>query len=301
MAQQKFDVKYFLAGVAGGSVSSCVLHPLDLIKIRLSVSDGSSARPKYNNILHLTKSVLKQRGIRGMYSGVTPSVVGAGLSWGFYFFFYYNIKSYLTGHDKEKQLSTFDSLACGCLSGSMTLVMTNPIWIAKTRMCLMYETSSTVQYRGILHTISQLIKENGVRGLYKGMVPGLLGTSHGAIQFLVYERLKHWNRKRKNMKPDDKIGTFDVLSMSATSKLIAASSTYPYQVVRSRLQDQHRSYNGVFDVIKSTWKNESWRGFYKGLGPSLMRVIPACCITFYTYETTLYYLTAYNKQQAMNR
>ena len=33
---QKFDIKYFVAGVAGGSVSSFVLHPLDLIKIRLS-------------------------------------------------------------------------------------------------------------------------------------------------------------------------------------------------------------------------------------------------------------------------
>lgn len=291
MAQQ-FDVKYFLAGVAGGSLSSCVLHPLDLIKIRLSVSDGKSSRPKYRNIFHLTSSVIKQRGIKGMYSGVTPSVVGASLSWGFYFFFYYNIKAYLTGNNKEKQLSTFDSLACGCLSGSMTLVLTNPIWIAKTRMCLMYETS-TVQYRGVLHTLSHLIKENGIRGLYKGMVPGLMGTSHGAIQFLVYERLKHWNRKRKNMQPSDKIGTFDVLAMSAGSKLVAASSTYPYQVVRSRLQDQHRSYTGVLDVVKSTWRNESWMGFYKGLGPSLMRVVPACCLTFYTYESVLYYLNVY--------
>lgn len=297
MAQQ-FDINYFLAGVAGGSVSSFVLHPLDLIKIRLSVSDGKSSRPQYSSIKHLVSTVVKERGVNGLYTGVTASVIGAGLSWGFYFFFYYNIKSYLNDGNQEKQLSTLSSLGCGCLSGSMTLLMTNPIWIAKTRMCLLYENQATRQYRGLTHTIVNLVQENGFKGLYKGMLPGLLGTSHGAIQFLVYERLKHWNRNRRRTKVDDKIDTLDVLAMSAFSKLIAASSTYPYQVVRSRLQDQHRTYSGVMDVIRSTWRNESWKGFYKGIAPSLVRVIPACCLTFYTYETALFYLNAKDTKSA---
>lgn len=283
------DYKHFVAGTSGGVVSSFLLHPLDLIKIRFSVGDGLNTRPKYTSMFELCRSVVQTNGVRGLYAGVLPNVTGAGLSWGCYFFFYNTVKSYLNGGDETKPLSTLEYLGCGCLSGSTTLLMTNPIWVAKTRMCLQYENQGK-SYRGLVHTVSDLYKTNGIRGLYKGLVPGLFGTSHGAIQFLVYERIKIWNNKRNNHKPGEKLRPLDIIAMSATSKVIAAGSTYPYQVVRSRLQDQHRSYNGVADVVRTTYKNESWRGFYKGLGANLLRVVPACCITFFTYERVMFYL-----------
>lgn len=42
--------------------------------------------------------------------------------------------------------------------------------------------------------------------------------------------------------------------MAALSKIFAVSVTYPYQVVRARLQDQHNRYSGVVDVIRRTWR-----------------------------------------------
>lgn len=42
--------------------------------------------------------------------------------------------------------------------------------------------------------------------------------------------------------------------MAALSKLFAVATTYPYQVVRARLQDQHNKYNGIIDVITRTWR-----------------------------------------------
>lgn len=36
--------------------------------------------------------------------------------------------------------------------------------------------------------------------------------------------------------------------------------------------------------------HEGWRGFYKGLKPNLTRVVPACCITFVTYENVSHYM-----------
>lgn len=49
-------------------------------------------------------------------------------------------------------------------------------------------------------------------------------------------------------------GTFEYLTYAALSKLFAATATYPYQVVRARIQDQHKQYNGLWDVIVRTWR-----------------------------------------------
>ena len=83
------SVKYehLLAGVSGGVVSTLVLHPLDLLKIRFAVDDGQhqSNRPKYSGLTHACRSILKQEGVQGLYKGVAPNVTGAGTAWGLYF------------------------------------------------------------------------------------------------------------------------------------------------------------------------------------------------------------------------
>lgn len=79
-------------------------------------------------------------------------------------------------------------------------------------------------------------------------------------------------------------GTVEYLSFAALSKLFAAAVTYPYQVVRARLQDQHREYRGTWDCIGQTWRYEGTRGFYKGLFPYLLHVMPNICLVLLIYE-----------------
>lgn len=90
-------------------------------------------------------------------------------------------------------------------------MITNPLWVAKTRLCLQYETSQR-RYHSLRHTLLTIFREEGLRGWYKvqqitvknftavhlhtrnffveGLVPGLFGTSHGALQFMAYDELK---------------------------------------------------------------------------------------------------------------
>ncbi|XP_031178733.1 mitochondrial folate transporter/carrier [Sander lucioperca] len=291
--QQVFShvkIENLVAGLSGGVVSTLVLHPLDLVKIRFAVSDGLELRPKYSGILHCMKSVWQQEGLRGLYQGVTPNIWGAGASWGLYFFFYNAFKGY-TKEGRQTELSATEHLVCAAEAGILTLTLTNPIWVTKTRLVLQYNADpGSKQYKGMIDALVKIYRHEGVPGLYKGFVPGLFGTSHGALQFMAYEELKRGYNKYRKVPSDAKLSALEYITMAALSKIFAVATTYPYQVVRARLQDQHNTYNGVLDVIRRTWRNEGVIGFYKGIIPNVIRVTPACCITFVVYENLSRYL-----------
>lgn len=103
--------------------------------------------------------------------------------------------------------------------------------------------------------------------------------------------------------------------MGAISKIIASTTTYPLQVIKSRLQQRSqtieiselgkvqiskREYNGIIDCVKRTWIKEGGHGFFKGCIPNALRVAPSAAITFVTYETTLDFLCQYRNHNVIN-
>lgn len=289
-----------IAGLSGGVVSTLILHPLDLIKIRFAVNDGRSTAPKYHGLGSAFSTIFRQEGFRGLYKGVTPNLWGSGASWGFYFLFYNTIKGWIQSGNATQALGPTMHMLAASEAGLLTLLMTNPVWVVKTRLCLQYDNAidprNDKRYRGILDCLLKIYRIEGIRGLYSGFVPGMLGVSHGAIQFMTYEEMKNAYNQYRNTPINTKLTTLEYLTFAAVSKLIAAATTYPYQVVRTRLQNQNHSYQGAWDCTKQTWNYEGWRGFYKGLQPNLTRVIPACCITFVVYENVSYFMLQRRKE-----
>lgn len=189
--------------------------------------------------------------------------------------------------------------------GILTAVCTNPIWVIKTRM-LQTGRNSPKAYRNISHGVGEIWRSEGVKGFWRGLVPSLFGVSHGAVQFAAYEQLK--NRRKTVIGDDQELRNWDYLLLSGSSKIFAGSLTYPYQVVRARLQtyDAQKTYRGAGDAVAQIWKKEGLRGFYKGyalallcfrsvadmssLFPNVVRVLPSTCVTFLVYENTKYYL-----------
>lgn len=108
---------------------------------------------------------------------------------------------------------------------------------------------------------------------------------------MAYEQLKTY---RGGSKPQGRreLSALDFLVLSGLAKVFAGSATYPYQVVRARLQtyDADKAYKSARDVLVQIWKQEGLKGFYKGLGPNLLRVLPSTWVTFLVYEKTRLYL-----------
>lgn len=67
----------------------------------------------------------------------------------------------------------------------MLVFIFNPFWVVKTRLALQgAESASQKRYDGMFDALKTIAREEGMRGLYKGLVPALLLTSHGAIQVI---------------------------------------------------------------------------------------------------------------------
>ncbi|KAL8658419.1 MAG: hypothetical protein Q9226_001025, partial [Calogaya cf. arnoldii] len=242
--------------------------------------------------LLLVKHIFRNEGIAtGFYRGLSPNLAGNSISWALYFLWYSKAKAALKAyHANGNGLSYYDFFLASGIAGALTAVCTNPIWVIKTRM-LSTASHHPGAYRSIAHGTQQIYRAEGVRGFYRGLIPSLLGVSHGALQFMAYEQFKRYRAFQLGDK-GKRLSTVDYLWLSGASKMFAGSVTYPYQVVRSRLQmyEAEQTYKGVRDAIAQTWKQEGLGGFYKGLGPNLVRVLPSTWITFLVYEKTKEYL-----------
>ena len=146
-------------------------------------------------------------------------------------------------------------------------------------------------YSSIYDGIKHIYRNEGLTGFYRGLVPSLFGVTHGALQFMAYEEFKIRRARAISGRVED-LSSGDYLVLSTLAKVFAGSTTYPYQVVRARLQmyDAHRFYSSARDVVSQVWQKEGVAGFYKGLGPNLLRVLPSTWVTFLVYEKTKLYL-----------
>ena len=81
------EVAHLLSGTVAGVCSTVLLHPLDLVKVRMQVHEGVSA-----GVITSTRDIFVREGIHGLYAGLLPAVLAASASWGGYFYFYERIK-----------------------------------------------------------------------------------------------------------------------------------------------------------------------------------------------------------------
>lgn len=320
------NLNNLIAGTVAGASATVIFHPLELIKIRWQVYESISLknllirkvgndviaanlpnRPKYRSMLDTFKTVYNsENGFRGLYRGLVINSTASGTAWGFYFLIYNSLKS-RHANKNANELTFLEYTVDATLAGISTIIVTNPLFLIKTRMCLQYSNvsndSSKLKYKNSWEALKVLIRQDGFFGLYKGILPGLFGTLNGTIQMVTYDLMKKWwlnHLKRKQalsspvqgstIEQPIKLDTYHFSIFSSLSKILAVVCTYPFQLVRARLQDQHQSYKNLTEVVVKTYRNERLYGFYKGLMPCLIRVTPAASVTFIIYENLLEFL-----------
>ncbi|KAG2284843.1 hypothetical protein Bca52824_044447 [Brassica carinata] len=246
-----------LCNAAAGVVAATFVCPLDVIKTRFQVHGLPNLA--HSNIKgSLIVGSLQTRRNAWLIPWTFSYRHGSSLQLGCLF---YNMRI------------TNSALVLMSGAGAATTIATNPLWVVKTRLQTQGMRAGVVPYKSTLSALRRIAYEEGIRGLYSGLVPALAGISHVAIQFPTYELVKIYLANKGDKSMDD-LNARDVAVTSSIAKIFASTLTYPHE----------KRYSGVRDCIKKVFEKDGVRGFYRGCATNLLRTTPAAAITFTSFE-----------------
>lgn len=285
-------LKFLLAGGVAGAVSRTCTAPFDRLKIFLitrppDLGGATLAQTGGVNVLrHAVRRIYSEGGVFAFWTGNGLSVAKIFPESAIKFFAYESAKrmfaKYWDHVDDPREISGVSRFLSGGIGGISSQLCIYPVETLKTQMM-----SNTGTRRTLMSAVRHVWRLGGFRAYYRGLTIGLVGVfPYSAIDMSTFEALKLAYLRSTGK---DEPGMLALLAFGSVSGSVGATSVYPMNLVRTRLQASGSSghperYTGVFDVASKTWAREGWRGFYRGLFPTLAKVVPAVSISYVVYE-----------------
>lgn len=208
-----------------------------------------------------------------------------------YFPIYEKLRIDLSKSMNVDKSSTKVVLIAGGVSGFFSNLVTNPIWLIRTRMQAeifrsLNQKNYELKYKSLWKSIYRVYKNEGFLSLYTGLAASMLNISHVLVYFPIYEKLKIYFKCKYEPREESLSSQYIFISV-IISKTCASSVSYPVELIRARQQDT-RKYDGngrgFLKVAKRTYMNEGILAFYSGFTLNLIRILPLNVITFVLYE-----------------
>ena len=258
-------MKEMLSGGFGMSVASVILNPLDVIKVRIQLAPDS-----YDGMIDCGRRSIQRGGgfVRGLcLPGLSATVLRDLLNGSFRVGLYKEIERNLFPVGSEVPLLV-RKMVTGIVVGSTAGVWSHTDLI-KTRM------QSIGGYSSLYNAYADIVRLDGVRGLYRGLVPNLvraslITTSHvGSYDFA----------KSALFCRDDTVLSWVLCGFF--SALVTTTVSAPVDLIRTRIMvtTAHNSPH-MTDIIRSIYRTEGFRGFFRGWLPSFYRFGPHFTISW---------------------
>ncbi|EPS69267.1 hypothetical protein M569_05501 [Genlisea aurea] len=174
-----------LSGFGAGVLEAlAIVTPFEVVKIRLQQQKGLSPELlKYKGPLHCARTIVREEGLfSGLWSGAAPTVMRNGTNQAAMFTAKNAFDALLwSKHEGDGNvLQPWQSMISGFLAGTSGPICTGPFDVVKTRLMAQSSRSGGgARYRGMFHAIASIYSEEGLRALWKGLVPRLMRIPPG--------------------------------------------------------------------------------------------------------------------------
>lgn len=259
-----------VAGACAGAIAKTVVAPIERVKILMQLQASLKNNTYINkNAFQVASMIYRREGLLAFWRGNFHNVIQqAGTSALNYMFMdYYKT---LAGD------SVYSSFFCGGMAGGTATTILYPIQFLRTRLAADVGPSGNRSYpNGMRDVLRATLRVDGVRGLYQGYGIALGGIFlYRSLHMGGYDAIK--TIRHQNMTWTEKLVAAQFVS------LIAGTVCYPIDSVRRRLMMQagqeNKEYRHALHAFQTILRDEGVRGFFRGLGPNLVRSLGAALL-----------------------
>jgi solute carrier family 25 carnitine/acylcarnitine transporter 20/29 len=278
-----------IAGVLSGCTKLAVGHPFDTLKVRMQ-TEGLHGR--FRGPLDCMLQTLRSEGITAFYKGASLPLLGWSVIDFVLIGTYVNTRAFLQKtHADTDNVPVWHYWLAGGLAGCVRAVIATPVEQVKSRLQVQYADPKSKVYSGPIDCMRQLVRNNGIRGLFKGFQSTLIFGTSLSVYFASYEWYNRTIRVNFPDKVSNSLRQFVSGGMAGTTLWLVA---FPVDVIKSRMQAQpdvaNPMYRSIGDCARKIYAREGLRGFYSGFLPCILRSFPTNGAALMVTEAVLLHL-----------
>jgi solute carrier family 25 (mitochondrial adenine nucleotide translocator), member 4/5/6/31 len=263
-------IRAAVAGACAGALAKTIVAPIERVKILMQLQHSLTSTTYLNkNPFQVASTIYRDEGVLAFWRGNFHNVLqqGGTSALNFMFMDYYKA---LAGN------SVYASFLCGGLAGGTATTLLYPIQFLRTRLAADVGTTGHRSYpHGMRDVLRATLRVDGIVGLYQGYGIALAGIFlYRSLHMGGYDAIK--TVAKTELTWTDKFAAAQFVS------LVAGTICYPIDSVRRRLMMQAgkevKLYRHSIHAFQSIFRQEGIRGFYRGLGPNLVRSFGAALL-----------------------
>ncbi|KID62473.1 mitochondrial carnitine/acylcarnitine carrier protein, partial [Metarhizium hybridum] len=266
-------------------------QPFDIVKVRFQTTN------QYSGAVHAAASIYRNEGALAFYKGTLTPLLGIGACVSIQFGAFHAARRWFEARNaadrglKANGLSYGQYFAAGAFAGVSNAALSTPIEHIRIRLQSQPHGDARL-YAGPWDCVRKLSAHQGLlRGIYRGTAVTVYreAAAYGAW-FTAFEYLMNRDAARNSIDrkeiPAWKIALYGGLAGEA---LWLAS--YPFDVIKSKMQTDgfgpDQKYPTMRSCFAATWRADGFKGFWRGIWPTLFRAMPVSAGTFAVVEMTM--------------